>query len=104
MCISLRQSLRSSNRLTFDSLCAAFEWELAFDSLVGVRTVLRERLLAFDSLWTGLVIVTSNVYNVCELCYYRSNFQTIPLIVRTPPLFREKLLINENSNACNEFI
>ena len=54
---------------------------LAFDSLCRAQTGLRniskhstvfaepkagvaERLLAFDSLWTGLVIVTSNVYSV----------------------------------------
>ena len=41
----------------------------------------RERLLAIDSLLTALVIVVSNVYSVCELCYYRSKFGTIPLIV-----------------------
>ena len=60
---------------------AVFERELAFDSLCGVPMGFRERLLAFDSLWTGLVIVTSNVYIVClcELCYYRFNFQTTPL-------------------------
>ena len=62
---------------------------LVFNSLCRARTEVRECLLAFDSLWTGLVIVTSNVYNVfVELCCYRSNFQTIPLIVETldPPL------------------
>ena len=37
---------------------------LAFDSFCGTRTGVRECLLAFDSLWTGLVIVTSNVYSV----------------------------------------
>ena len=35
---------------------------LAFDSLCGAQTGVREHLLAFDSLRTGLVIVTSNVY------------------------------------------
>ena len=60
---------------------------LAFDSLCGVQTGVKECLLAFDSLWTSLVIVTSNVYSVglCELCYYRSNFGIISLIIRTPP-------------------
>ena len=53
------------------------EQGLAFDSLCGARTGVRERLLAFDGLWTGLhvVIVTSDVNNVfVELCYYRSDF------------------------------
>ena len=37
---------------------------LAFDSLCKAR----ERLLAFESLWTGLVIVTSNVIVcLCEI-------------------------------------
>ena len=37
---------------------------LAFDSLCKAR----ERLLAFESLWTGLVIVTSNVIvRLCEI-------------------------------------
>ena len=57
----------------FDSLGGARKG-LAFNSLCRVRTGFRECLLVFDSLWTGLVIVASNVYNVCELCYYRSNF------------------------------
>ena len=35
---------------------------LAFDSLCGARTRVRERQLAFESLWTGLVIVTNNVF------------------------------------------
>ena len=39
----------------------------------------RERLLAFDSLLTGLVVIY--VVCLCELCYYRTSFQTIPLIV-----------------------
>ena len=43
-------------------------------------------ILAFDSVWTGLVIVTCNVYSLCEVCYI-FNFRTIPLIV-------QKLLIN----------
>ena len=58
------------------------EWGLAFDSLCGVRTGVRERLLAFDSLWTGLVVMY--IVCLCELCYYRFNFRTILLIVRTP--------------------
>ena len=73
--------------LALGSLCGA----RTRVSLCGVRTGFRECLLAFDSLWTGLVIVTSNVYSVCKLCYYRFNFRTISLIVRTPPLFRDKL-------------
>ena len=35
-----------------------------FECLCGARMGFAERLLAFDSLWTGLVIVTSNVYGV----------------------------------------
>ena len=34
---------------------------IAFDSLCGAQLGVRECLLAFDSLWSGLVIVTSNV-------------------------------------------
>ena len=70
------------NTYTFGSLCGA-------PMEVAKRII--ERLVAFNSLWTSLVtcIVTtcSNVYSVClcVLCYYRSTFQTIPLIVRTPP-------------------
>ena len=30
---------------------------------------------------------------LCELCCYSSNFQTIPLIVQTPHLFREESFI-----------
>ena len=36
----------------------------AFDSLCRAQMKVREHLLAFDSLWTGLVITTSNVYSV----------------------------------------
>ena len=35
---------------------------IAFDNLCGPRTGVRERLLAFNSLWTGLVIVTGGVF------------------------------------------
>ena len=55
----------------------------AFDTLCSVRMGIRESLLAFNSLWTGIVIVTSHVYSV--LTYYRSNFRTNSLIVQTPP-------------------
>ena len=37
---------------------------IAFGSLCRARTGVRERLLAFDSLWTSLVIVTSKIYSV----------------------------------------
>ena len=88
MCTSLRQSLWSLNRGC--QTCTSLRQSLRSSNEV------RERLLAFDSLWTGLVIVTSNVYtcNVCVIVLlYRSSFRTIPLIVWTPPLFREKSLI-----------
>ena len=49
-------------------------------------------VLAFDSLWTSLVIVTLIVC-LCELCYHRF---TILLIVRTSP-FLGKLLITFNA-------
>jgi len=35
---------------------------IVFDSLFRAQMGVRERLLAFDSLWTSLVIVTSNVF------------------------------------------
>ena len=67
----------------------------AFDTLCSVRMGIRESLLAFNSLWTGIVIVTSHVYSVFVLTYYRSNFRTNLLIVQThPPPFHEKSLIN----------
>ena len=83
--------------LAFDSHCGGrtgiTKRVLVFNSLYGARTEARECLLAFDSLWTGLVIVASNVYTVfVELCYYRSNFQTIPLIVETLPSFPGKIV------------
>ena len=109
---------------SFDTLCRAWtgvaKRAIAFDSLCGGRTEapkypltisaelewgLRECLLAFDSLWTGLVILTSNVYSLCELHYYWSKFRTIPLIIQTSPPFREKSLINVfHTNARNDII
>ena len=52
----------------FDSLCRArtrvAKHVLTFDSLCGAQTGVRECQLAMNSLRTGLVIVTSNVYSM----------------------------------------
>ena len=50
------------------------------DSLCRARTGVREHVLTFDSLWTGLVIVTRPVCVIIDLI-----FLTILLIVGTPP-------------------
>ena len=72
---SLRQFLWSSKtrgakcELAFNSLCrarteVAGKRVIVFGTLCQAWTGVRECLLAFNSLWTSLVIVTSNVYSV----------------------------------------
>ena len=51
MCTSLTVSAELERGLAFDSLCGA----------------------AFNSLWSGLVIVTSNVLSVCVNCEIRQS-------------------------------
>ena len=68
---------------------------LAFDSFCGARTGVAKCLVAFNSLWTGLVIVTSNEYTVfvynCVIIDLILNNSTNSL--NTPhPLFPGKIV------------
>ena len=68
--VSLRQSLWRSNRS--QSSIVSAEFERGLENVYQPSTIYGLAQLYY-------------VYSVSELCYYRSNFRTISLIVRTPP-------------------